>query len=118
MSNQEVVDFVRQRVAQDVPLGTICEQMMDKCLAPESEVGGVGCDNMTVVIVGVLRGKGREGWVKEVREKVGREDGGEEDAGSKEAVKGEKKEEENGAGANTDSLTEAAGDAVPSKLDG
>ncbi|KAJ3055425.1 Protein phosphatase 2C 2 [Rhizophlyctis rosea] len=110
MSNQEVVDFVRQRVAQDIPLGTICEQMMDKCLAPDSEVGGVGCDNMTVVIVGLLRGKKREGWVREIREKVGREDGGEEAVAAK--VEAKKDEEAKPAGGAVEE-----GDAVPSKVE-
>ncbi|KAJ3040587.1 Protein phosphatase 2C 2 [Rhizophlyctis rosea] len=71
LSNQQVVDFIRPRIAQNIPLGQICEQLMDKCLAPDSEVGGVGCDNMTVVIVGLLKGRGKEGWVEWVKGKVG-----------------------------------------------
>eukprot|EP00127_Corallochytrium_limacisporum_P000197 Clim_evm14s7 gene=Clim_evmTU14s7 len=56
MSNQEVVDFVRERIAKDTDLGQICEEMMDFCLAPESKLGGVGCDNMTVIVVAFLHG--------------------------------------------------------------
>jgi protein phosphatase 2C family protein 2/3 len=42
----------------------ICEDLMDDCLAPNSEIGGVGCDNMTVVIVGILNGKTEDEWYK------------------------------------------------------
>ena len=55
MTNQQAVNFVRARIAEGVPLGAICEQMMDRCLAPSGEGGlGAGSDNMTVVIVGLL----------------------------------------------------------------
>eukprot|EP01137_Pigoraptor_chileana_P025448 Opistho-2@94963 len=54
MSNQDVVDFVRQRIARALPLDRIVEELLDACLAPESHIGGVGCDNMTAVIVGFL----------------------------------------------------------------
>ena len=30
---------------------------MDKCLAPECQMGGLGCDNMTVVLVCFLHGQ-------------------------------------------------------------
>jgi hypothetical protein len=35
---------------------------MDRCLAKDSELGGIGCDNMTVIIVGFLNGKTVEKW--------------------------------------------------------
>lgn len=54
LSNQQVVDFVRERIAKKVPLAEICEQMMDHCLAPKTRTTGAGCDNMTVVIVAYL----------------------------------------------------------------
>lgn len=54
MSNQEVVDFVREKIGLGEELPKICEDIMDRCLAPECRMGGVGCDNMTVVIVGFL----------------------------------------------------------------
>jgi len=57
LSNQEVVSFVRERIAANRPLGLICEDLMERCLAPSSHAVGVGCDNMTVVIVGLLMGK-------------------------------------------------------------
>lgn len=43
---------------------------MLKCLAPDSETGGIGCDNMTVVIVALLGGRTNEEWQAWVKERV------------------------------------------------
>lgn len=43
---------------------------MDKCLAPDSDWGGIGCDNMTVLIVGLLGGRTKEEWYNWVAERV------------------------------------------------
>ena len=29
----------------------ICEALLDRCLAPDLRMGGIGCDNMTVILV-------------------------------------------------------------------
>ena len=34
--------------------------MMDNCLASNSETGGVGCDNMTMIVVGLVHGKSKQ----------------------------------------------------------
>ena len=34
----------------------ICECLLDQCLAPDCRMGGVGCDNMTVILVCFLHG--------------------------------------------------------------
>ncbi|TPX33277.1 hypothetical protein SeMB42_g07505 [Synchytrium endobioticum] len=71
MSNQDVVDFIRIRIATSRGnLESICEALMDHCLAPKSELGGVGCDNMTVVIVGLLRGQTLPDWASNIRTKI------------------------------------------------
>ncbi|KAI7864229.1 phosphatase 2C-like domain-containing protein [Spinellus fusiger] len=62
MTNQEVVDMVRQELAEKRPLEKICELIMDHCLAPDSDGGGVGCDNMSIMIIGILHGKTVEEW--------------------------------------------------------
>lgn len=62
MTNQEVVDYIRVRIAENQALEDICEAIMDHCLAPDSEVGGVGCDNMSIIIVGILNGKTKDEW--------------------------------------------------------
>ncbi|KAH6564995.1 hypothetical protein BASA50_001619 [Batrachochytrium salamandrivorans] len=70
MTNQEVVDFVTEKIVEKHPLGKICELLMEHCLAPDSEVCGVGCDNMTVVIVALLRGRTTETWCADVCKRV------------------------------------------------
>jgi protein phosphatase 2C family protein 2/3 len=65
-----VVDFTRRAIANGDDLGKICEDMMVKCLAKESETGGIGCDNMTVVVVALLGGRTKEEWQAWVKERV------------------------------------------------
>ncbi|KAJ1891148.1 Protein phosphatase 2C 2, partial [Kickxella alabastrina] len=62
-----VAQFVHAKVVEGKKLDQICEDMMDRCLASESELGGVGCDNMTVVIVAILNGKTEEEWYAHVK---------------------------------------------------
>ena len=50
MTNQEAVDFVRERIGK-LPLQKICEEICDFCLAPDTAGVGKGCDNMTVMVV-------------------------------------------------------------------
>jgi serine/threonine protein phosphatase PrpC len=53
LSSQEVVDFVSERLNRSPPpsLGTVCEDLMAECLAPDTEGDGAGCDNMTALVV-------------------------------------------------------------------
>lgn len=51
LSNQQVADFITTRIGRNVQPEQICEELMDRCLAPDCQVGGLGCDNMTVVLV-------------------------------------------------------------------
>ena len=51
LTSQQTVDYVRQRIDADVPLSKICEQLADECMAPDTKGTGIGCDNMSVVIV-------------------------------------------------------------------
>ncbi|KAI1381053.1 PP2C-domain-containing protein [Hypoxylon crocopeplum] len=74
-SSQAVVEFVRRGIAAKQELEKICENMMDNCLASNSETGGVGCDNMTMIIVGFLRGRSKEEWYEEVASRVAKGDG-------------------------------------------
>ena len=55
-SNQEVVDFVRERLpiakAEGKPLSWVCGEFLDATLSPDiTSTEGLGCDNMTMVIV-------------------------------------------------------------------
>ncbi|KAI9835525.1 MAG: Protein phosphatase type 2C 3 [Sarea resinae] len=74
-SSQAVVEFVRRGIAAKQDLSAICENMMDNCLASNSETGGVGCDNMTMIIIGLLRGQTKEEWYKKIGERVANGDG-------------------------------------------
>lgn len=74
-SSQAVVEFVRRGIAAKQDLEKICENMMDNCLASNSETGGVGCDNMTMIIVGFLRGRSKEEWYEEIARRVANGDG-------------------------------------------
>ena len=70
-----MVEFVRRGIAAKQDLSKICENMMDNCLASNSETGGVGCDNMTMIVVGLLRGKSKEQWYEEIAKRVANGDG-------------------------------------------
>lgn len=71
MSNQEVVDFVRAGVAEDKTLEKICEEMMDHCLADDQTSSGLGYDNMSVMVIGILNGKTENEWYQSIKEKAG-----------------------------------------------
>ncbi|RWQ99687.1 serine/threonine protein phosphatase [Paecilomyces variotii] len=74
-SSQAVVEFVRRGIAAKQELHRICENMMDNCLASNSETGGVGCDNMTMIVIGLLHGKTKEEWYNTIAERVAKGDG-------------------------------------------
>ncbi|EHL00060.1 putative protein phosphatase 2C like protein [Glarea lozoyensis 74030] len=74
-SSQAVVEFVRRGIAAKQELSKICENMMDNCLASNSETGGVGCDNMTMTVIGLLRGKSKDEWYEEIAKRVANGDG-------------------------------------------
>lgn len=74
-SSQAVIEFVRRGIAAKQSLAKICENMMDNCLASNSETGGVGCDNMTMSIVALLHGKTLDEWYAQIVERVANGDG-------------------------------------------
>ena len=62
-SNQEIIDFVKERFDTDYlkegkPLTAICGALMDSLLSPDiSATEGLGCDNMTMMIVDLKKDK-------------------------------------------------------------
>ncbi|KAG8528048.1 Protein phosphatase type 2C 3 [Bacidia gigantensis] len=74
-SSQAVVEFVRRGIAAKQELSKISENMMDNCLASNSETGGVGCDNMTMIVVALLRGKSKDEWYQDISDRVAKGDG-------------------------------------------
>jgi serine/threonine protein phosphatase PrpC len=52
LTNQEVVDFISTRLKSNMKLAKILEEMMDQIIAPDIYTEtGVGCDNMSAVII-------------------------------------------------------------------
>ncbi|KAG5352926.1 hypothetical protein C0989_012163 [Termitomyces sp. Mn162] len=71
LSSQQAVDFVRREVAQGKELAEICENICEHCLAPDTTSGaGVGCDNMTIMIIAILHGRTKESWYEWVKDRV------------------------------------------------
>ncbi|EPQ54511.1 PP2C-domain-containing protein [Gloeophyllum trabeum ATCC 11539] len=71
LSSQDVVDIVRLKVAEGKELPEIVEFLCDHCLAPNTTEGtGVGCDNMTVLIVAILHGRTKEQWYEWIKDRV------------------------------------------------
>jgi protein phosphatase 2C family protein 2/3 len=57
-------------------LGEITEFLCTLCLAPDTSSGaGIGCDNMTAMIVAVLNGRTKEEWYAWVADRVARQVG-------------------------------------------
>jgi len=55
MSNQECVDFISQRLSQGVKPADAACALLDACLAGDPKAArGVGCDNMTVIVVQLM----------------------------------------------------------------
>jgi serine/threonine protein phosphatase PrpC len=51
LSNQEAVDFVRERLLAGKSPREIAEEACDRCLAPDTSGCGKGCDNMSIIVV-------------------------------------------------------------------
>lgn len=57
LTNEEVLDFVRDQIGDGLTPEIICENLMTRCLAPDSLMSGLGGDNMTVIIICFLQDK-------------------------------------------------------------
>lgn len=62
LKNQEVVDYIRYELKQKKTLKEICENIMEFCLAESGDMTGIGCDNMTIMIIAFLRKKTTQQW--------------------------------------------------------
>ncbi|PUU73857.1 phosphatase 2C-like domain-containing protein [Tuber borchii] len=62
-SSPAVIEFVRRGIAARQELHTICENMMDHCLAPPNDTYSGSSDNMTMSVVALLRNRmTKEEW--------------------------------------------------------
>ncbi|THH01581.1 hypothetical protein EW026_g1168 [Hermanssonia centrifuga] len=71
LSSQQVINCIRLLVAQGKELPEVCEIICDHCLAPDTTSGaGIGCDNMTIMIIALLHGRTKEQWYSWVTERT------------------------------------------------
>jgi protein phosphatase 2C family protein 2/3 len=76
VTSQIAIEFVRRGIAAGQDLSKVCENLMNSCLAPRSDTGGVGCDNMTVIIIALLQDKeSKQEWYDKVKKRVDDGDG-------------------------------------------
>lgn len=62
ISNEEACEFVRYSLGSGMEPDKICEELMTACLAPDCQMGGLGCDNMTVILICLLHGNSWESY--------------------------------------------------------
>ncbi|KAH7098999.1 protein phosphatase 2C Ptc2 [Auriculariales sp. MPI-PUGE-AT-0066] len=72
-SSQEVVDSVRRMIALGASLQDCANRLVDASLSPQ--FGGIGCDNMTIIVCALLQGLSLEGWAARIKERVEKGEG-------------------------------------------
>ncbi|KAI0927082.1 hypothetical protein AcW1_007566 [Taiwanofungus camphoratus] len=71
LSSQQVVNVIRLLISQGKQISEICEEICELCLAPDTNSGaGIGCDNMTILIVAILNGRTLEEWSSWITDRV------------------------------------------------
>jgi len=71
LSSQDVINYVRFQVYIGKELTEIAEMICEYCLAPDTTSGaGIGCDNMTVLIVAITHGRSKEEWHAWIADRV------------------------------------------------
>ena len=66
-----MVNFVRYQVSEGKELTEIGEMISDHCLAPDTNSWvGMGCDNMTLLIVALTHGRSKEEWYAWIADRV------------------------------------------------
>jgi len=122
LSNQEVVDFVTRRIATGLEPEDVCEELMTRCLATDCTMGGLGCDNMTVILVTFVNGNPYQNLVEKCAKLVKARDAERQREGDEEAEDATSDEnKENEADMEEGSVetpTKESGDKTASKLDG
>ncbi|KAG5680583.1 hypothetical protein PVAND_010080 [Polypedilum vanderplanki] len=67
LTNQAVINFVIESIAEGKYPENICEELLTYCLAPVCQMGGLGGDNMTIIIVCCLHEKPWENLVEKCK---------------------------------------------------
>ena len=66
-----MVNFVRYQVSEGKELTEIGEMICDHCLAPDTNSWvGMGCDNMTLLVVAITHGRSKEEWYAWIADRV------------------------------------------------
>ncbi|EDO15532.1 hypothetical protein Kpol_479p20 [Vanderwaltozyma polyspora DSM 70294] len=71
LTSQECVDLVNYGISKgDMTLADISSRIIDVCCAPTTEGTGIGCDNMSIVIVALLKeNESEDEWFTRIRNK-------------------------------------------------
>lgn len=70
LSSQECVDLVHYGIQKEMSLAAISSRIIDVCCSPTTEGTGIGCDNMSIIIVALLKdGETEEKWLERMRDK-------------------------------------------------
>jgi len=76
LTSQQVINIVRRKIAEGLELKEITELLCSHCLAPDTSSGaGIGCDNMTAMVVAFLNGRTKEEWYSWIADRVERQHG-------------------------------------------
>jgi len=67
LTNQAVINFVTEMIGEGKLPEDICEELLGYCLAPVCQMGGLGGDNMSIIIVCFLHGKPYETLVEKCK---------------------------------------------------
>ncbi|KAI3410168.1 tRNA methyltransferase ppm2 [Globodera pallida] len=67
MTNQDAITFCRERLISGLVPEKICEELLEKCLAPDCELSGLGCDNMTAILVCLLQNYSLDDYLSQLR---------------------------------------------------
>ncbi|KAF9783174.1 hypothetical protein BJ322DRAFT_1142460 [Thelephora terrestris] len=71
LTSQQCVDAVRLLISEGKELSEVAEIICELCLAPDTESGaGIGCDNMTMLVVAILHGRTKDDWREWVTQRV------------------------------------------------
>ncbi|GBE84931.1 phosphatase 2C-like domain-containing protein [Sparassis latifolia] len=71
LTSQQAVNVIRLLIARGKTIPEICEEICELCLAPDTDGrGGIGCDNMTILIVAILHGRTLQEWYGWVTNRV------------------------------------------------
>ncbi|AMD22650.1 HHL120Wp [Eremothecium sinecaudum] len=70
LSSQECVDLVHYGIQKDMSLQDIASRIIDVCCSPTTEGTGIGCDNMSIIIVALLKENETEDeWLARMKSK-------------------------------------------------